>query len=121
MCEIDTEAIIQAASERDLTDEEADQLAAWASQFQDDRGIDAATHPLFVFVTTFVRRTRPTMHFDANFKRVRPVAAVVGHLVQTLAFEQQRHVEEQAVLTMTECWRVVDEGRPRGGWGNSKA
>ena len=62
---IDTDALIMTACQRVLNDEEVAQMNNWAYQFKDDPA--SPGYPLHDFCVKFIRETRPTPFFGANF------------------------------------------------------
>ncbi len=70
--------VIEQAKIRLLTEEEAVALGLWAEQAyaanpptgDNADAMHSGTHELIEWVVKFTKETRPTPHFNANFKRV---------------------------------------------------
>lgn len=71
--------MIEQAKVRVLTDEEVAQIGEWAKAelVTNPPGpasqVEASTHPVVEWITTYTKGTRPTEHFSANFKKVKRV------------------------------------------------
>lgn len=85
-------AMIEQAKVRVLTDEECDELGAWADSAKAesiDRGEGFPRGALIEWITQFTKGTRPTADFATNFKKIQKT--VMPHVVKV--FEQTSQAE----------------------------